>query len=138
VIRGRSHRLVFLVAILVSACGQNGGATSPTSAAEAYLGALGAHDAAALRRIAPPDFDSEQAVTEKIDKYARVDIGRLRREYVPHDVTPNIVTVRITADSPTFEDIIQVQRFGNAWYVLLGKLRGYTPGPTSQTRPPAP
>jgi hypothetical protein len=130
--------LVLVASILVIGCGPSGGAPSATSAVDAYLRALGSNDPTALRRVAPPDFDSEQAIAEKIDKYARIEVGRLRQEYVPHDVTPNIVTVRITADPLSFEDIIQVQRFGTTWYVLLGKLRGYTPGPTSQTRAPAP
>jgi hypothetical protein len=126
-----------LVALVGVACAEQSGAASPSAAADAYLAALGARDPAAMRRIVPPDFEAEMAIVEKLQKYAGIDVGSLNRAYVPHDVTPNIVKVVITADAPLFEDVISVQRFGRTWYVTLGRLRGFTPGPTAQIRPPS-
>lgn len=126
-----------LVPMLVITCGEQGGAPSSSAAADAYLAALGARDLAAMRRIVPPDFDAEQAIAEKLDKYAGIDVGSLRRQYVPNDITPKFVQVVITADTPAFEDVIHVMRLGRKWFVSLGRLRGFTPGPTTQIRGPA-
>lgn len=125
----------WLVALMCVACAEPGGASSASAAADAYLAGLSARDAAAIRRIVPPDFDAEQAIAEKLEKYAGVDVGSLRRDYVPNDITPNHVKVVITADTPGFEDVIHVERRGRKWYVSLGRLRGFTPGPTAQIRP---
>jgi hypothetical protein len=124
-----------LVALVVLGCGSQRGAPSASSATDAYLSALRARDARALERVVPPDFDAREAIAQKLEIYARVDVEALRATYVPHDITPNIVTVRISCDAPAFNDVIEVQRFGREWYVMLGTLRGFTPGPTAQIRP---
>jgi hypothetical protein len=127
-----------LVAILGVACAEQGGASSASAVADAYLAGLAAHDPAAIRRVVPPDFDAEQAIAEKLAKYEGVNVGSLRRDYVPNDITPNHVKVVITADTPAFEDVVHVMRQGRRWYVSLGRLRGFTPGPTAQIRPASP
>lgn len=130
--------VALLIVLLTVACSGASGASSVSAAVDAYLAALNARDPAALRQLAPPDFDAEVAIAEKLDKYAGVDLASLRRSYFPHSVTPNIVEVAIRAEMPPFEDLISIQRFGRSWYVVIGRMRGFTPGPTTGTRPPAP
>lgn len=129
--------VALLIVLLTVACAGASGASSASAAVDAYLAALSARDAPALRQLVPPDFDAGVAIAEKLDKYAGVDVASLRRSYVPHSVTPNIVEVAIRAEMPPFEDLISVQRFGRSWYVVLGRMRGFIPGPTTGTRPPS-
>ena len=98
---------------------------------------MGAGDTAAVRRIVPPDFDADQAIADKLMKYVGLDVSSLRTEYAPNDISPNHVRVLITGDTPPFGDVIYLERRGRqGWYVALGRVRGFTPGPTAQIRPP--
>lgn len=128
--------LVITIALLSCDLSASGAPTA-TDAADAYVAALQSRDAEALRRTAPPDFDTEAAAAEKLAKYAGIDLGAIARAYIPDEMTPNIVTVRFTvATVPTFGDSVSLQRFGNRWYVMLGRVRGYTPSTTTGPRPP--
>lgn len=123
--------LVWTTALLVVSCGGNDRRT-PTDLVQAYVAAAASGRERELLELIPADFNASREVAEKIQLWRGADIAAVQIESEPNPVSPYLIHVRLSA--PTVRDEIDVQQFGDRWYVMLGKKRGFSPGPTAATR----
>jgi len=110
-----------LVAVVVLWPRDQGGGSSVEQVGRAYVDALRAGDREALLRLVPPSFDATAAVDEKLRAAASVRDEQLSLNYEAHPVTPDIVIAHVRSASGRFSDDIAIQRFGNRWYVAIGR-----------------
>ncbi|MFJ7272740.1 hypothetical protein ACIQV3_39980 [Streptomyces sp. NPDC099050] len=131
-----------VLVLLVAGCGADSGAggESERAAVNAYVAALNAKDAQALRALAHPGNDAEAEIADRVGRLGGRGL-RLRDAEVLHEFEPDFAQVRLAteaADGSAGEERIVLSRVGGRWYLALGQSPAGSRKPRSSAEKPAP
>lgn len=91
----------------------------------AYITALKNSDANALESLVPPEFDATEAIKNDLREFGGKDIKILNKSYRNWGDSSTTIEVTITGlkNSKPFEKQITIEGQGEAWYLLMGKMK---------------
>lgn len=145
--RSLKRRLVFPISVLVAVAAAAlvsaawpedsvGGPETARPVVDQYLQALEASDREAVLALAPPGYEAESDVADRLQKYSGRVASANAIVQLTAEVSPSAVTARITTNvggvTQTWTE--NVVRHDNSWYMLLGSAPGAVQKVPSSTR----
>lgn len=142
VVRGNRARWLAAAGVLTLAAGiavtlllrVPPGAESPLAAIDQYVAGIRAKDGSALRGVASPEHESEEAIRKLTEDPTFVPVATMSVEWRP-TATGKSGRALLRNDDFSFERSIQLVRdVRNRWFVVFGESRGEREDQTTSVR----